>query len=123
MPREAADAVDPFGLDGRVFDMVSSTASRVDPEAPTRFRYHEASGIVWGDYVGDTVSEGRFVGTRDGSRVTVSFVHAVVGDGALVTGTASSRIEVVASGLRLVEEFEVDGKPHVSTCAEVRSAV
>ena len=41
-PRVSAGTVDPFDLDGRVFDMVSSTASRVDPEAPTRFRYHEA---------------------------------------------------------------------------------
>lgn len=112
-----------LSLNGRVFDMVSSTASRVDPEAPTRFRYHEASGVIWGDYAGDTVSEGRFVGTRDGDRVTVSFVHALAGDGALVVGEASSRIEVGASGLRLVEDFEVDGKPQVSVCAEVLLAV
>lgn len=122
MPRDPADAVDPFGLDGRVFDMVSSTASRVDPDAPTRFRYHEASGVIWGDYTGDTVSEGRFVGTRDTDRITVSFVHALVGDGALVAGGASSRIEVGPTGLRLVEDFHVDGKPQVSVCAEVLSA-
>jgi hypothetical protein len=110
---------DPFDLDGRVFDMVSSTASRVDPDAPTRFRYSEEGGVVWGDYTGDTVTVGRFVGTRDGDRLTVSFVHALVAGG-VVTGTAASRIEPAdAAGLRLVEEFEVDGRPQVSVCAEV----
>ena len=112
-------SADPFGLDGRVFDMVSSSASRVDPEAPTRFRYHEAAGVVWGDYVGDTVAQGRFVGTRDGDRLVVTFVHALVADGTRITGGAESRIEVGEAGLRLVEEFEVDGAPQVSVCAEV----
>ncbi|GAA2750280.1 hypothetical protein [Amnibacterium kyonggiense] len=112
---------DPFDLDGRVFDLVSSTASRVDPEAPTRFRYHEARGVVWGEYVGDTVAEGRFVGTRDGARLTVSFVHALVAGEAVVSGAATSRIEPGDGGLRLVEDFEVDGVPQVSVCAEVRS--
>lgn len=110
---------DPFDLDGRVFDLVSSTASRVDPEAPTRFRYHEARGVVWGEYVGDTVAEGRFVGTRDGARLTVSFVHALVAGGAPVSGDAVSRVETGEDGLRLVEDFEVDGAAHVSVCAEV----
>lgn len=119
MSRDPAGAVDPFGLDGRVFDMVSSTASRVDPQAPTRFRYHEAAGVVWGDYVGDTVSEGRFVGTRDGDRLVVMFVHALVADGNRVTGAAESRIEPGDDGLRLVEDFEIDGVPQVSVCAEV----
>ena len=108
-----------LSLDGRVFDMVSSSASRVDPAAPTRFRYHESAGVIWGDYVGDTVSEGRFVGTRDGDRITVRFVHALVSDGSRVSGAASSRIESAEAGLRLVEEFEVDGRPEVSVCAEV----
>jgi hypothetical protein len=112
--------VDPLDLDGRVFDMVSSTASRVDPEAPTRFRYSEAAGVIWGDYTGDTVTVGRFVGTRTGDRLTVAFVHALVAGGAPVPGEATSRIEQGDSGLRLVEDFEVDGVPQVSICAEVR---
>ncbi|MGT2425435.1 hypothetical protein [Amnibacterium kyonggiense] len=112
---------DPLDLDERVFDLVSSTASRVDPGAPTRFRYHEARGVVWGDYAGDTVAEGRFVGTRDGNRLTVSFVHALAADGAVVSGGATSRIEQAEDGLRLVEDFEVGGAPQVSVCAEVRS--
>ena len=46
MSAEPGCAVDPFDLDGRVFDLVSSTVGRVDPEAPTRFRYHEAQGVI-----------------------------------------------------------------------------
>lgn len=115
-------ASDRFDLDGRVFDMVSSTASRVDPDAPTRFRYSEADGVIWGEYTGDTVTLGRFIGTRVGERLTVSFVHALVAGGAPVAGEAVSRIEEGEAGLRLVEDFEVDGAPHVSICTEVRTA-
>ncbi|MCU1472360.1 hypothetical protein [Amnibacterium sp.] len=107
-------------LDGRVFDMVSSTASRVDPDAPTRFVYHEADGVLWGEYTGDTVATGRFVGTRSGSIIAVRFVHALVSGGEPVAGGASSRIEQDHDGrLRLVEDFDVDGVPHLSVCAEV----
>ena len=110
-------------LDGRVFDLVSSTASRVDPEAPTRFRYSEADGVVWGDYRGDTVREGRFVAVRRGDEVDVSFVHALV-EGEVVSGAATSRIERDPDrpdALRLVEDFEVDGVQHRSVCTEVRA--
>jgi hypothetical protein len=107
-------------LDGRVFDMVSSTASRVDPDAPTRFVYHEADGVLWGEYTGDTVTTGRFVGTRSGDLIEVRFAHALVAGGDPVTGAATSRIEQAGDGrLRLVEDFEVDGVPHLSVCAEV----
>ena len=110
-------------LDGRVFEMVSSTASRVDPDAPTRFVYHEAGGVLWGEYTGDTVTTGRFVGTRSGDRIDVRFVHALVAGGERVSGEAHSRIEQdERGGLRLVEDFEVDGVPHLSVCAEVRPA-
>jgi hypothetical protein len=109
-------------LDGRVFDMVSSTASRVDPEAPTRFRYAEADGVVWGDYRGDTVREGRFVAVRRGDEIDVSFVHALA-EGGVVSGSATSRIEADPErpgALLLVEDFAVDGVQHRSVCAEVR---
>jgi hypothetical protein len=109
-------------LDGRVFDLVSSTASRVDPEAPTRFRYSEADGVVWGDYRGDTVREGRFVAVRRGDEIDVTFVHALV-EGGVVTGSATSRIEEDPDrpgAVLLVEDFEVGGVLHRSVCAEVR---
>ena len=110
-------------LDGRVFDMASSTASRVDPDAPTRFAYHEADGVVWGEYRGDTVREGRFVGVRRLGRIDVSFVHALVA-GSVVSGAATSRIEADPDrpgAVRLVEDFEVEGTGHRSVCVEVRS--
>lgn len=110
---------DRFDLDGRRFAMASSTASRVDPDAPTRFEYHEADGVVWGEYAGDTVVLGRFAGVRDGDRLEVAFVHRTVGGGAPVRGGAVSRIEREdADRLRLVETFEVDGAPQRSVCIE-----
>ena len=106
-------------LDGRRFRMESSTASRVDPVGPTVFDYFEAAGVVWGAYRGDTVVEGRFVGTRVGTAVRVSFVHALA-VGGVVEGTAASRLETRTDGsLRLVEDFDVDGVPQRSVCVEI----
>ncbi|RCG30712.1 hypothetical protein DQ384_15090 [Sphaerisporangium album] len=101
--------------------MVSSTASVVDADAPTRFVYEEADGVVWGSYDGDTVIQGRFVGTRDDDRVELSYVHALKAGGR-AAGRSSSRIEPLPDGrLRLVEEFQFDGDdtPQVSVCEEV----
>jgi hypothetical protein len=101
--------------------MISSTASVVNAHDPTRFDYKEADGLIWGSYSGDTVSHGRFVGTRDGDRIELTYVHALkAGDRA--AGRSSSRIEPLPDGrLRLVEEFQFDGDdtPQVSVCEEV----
>ncbi|GII62715.1 hypothetical protein Skr01_28000 [Sphaerisporangium krabiense] len=108
-------------LNGRRFIMVSSTASEVNAEAPTRFTYEEADGLIWGSYDGDTVIQGRFVGTRDDDRVELSYVHALKAGGR-AGGRSSSRIETLPDGrLRLVEEFVFDGDdtPQVSVCEEV----
>jgi hypothetical protein len=106
-------------LDGRVFAMVSSTTSDVDPDAPSVFRYFEQDGVIWGDYTGDTVTIGRFVGTRNGDGIHVSFVHVLAADGRVVTGDGESTIEVTADGLlRLVEHYEMHGAPQLSVCVE-----
>lgn len=106
-------------LDGRSFVMRSSTASMVDPVAPTTFRYHEKNGLVWGEYDGDTVSIGRFVGTRVGNAIEVSFAHLAAETGLVASGTSLSVVELGADGLiRLVEAFTVDGVDHVSVCVE-----
>jgi hypothetical protein len=108
-------------LDGRRFAMVSSTASSVDPAAPTTFDYHELDGLVWGEYAGDTVRAGRFVGSRRADRVSIRFAHLLATTGALVEGAAESRIESHAEGLRLVEDFRTADGDQVSVCAEVPS--
>lgn len=102
--------------------MVSSTASTVDPDSPTEFEYWESDGVVWGSYTGDTVRVGRFVGTRDGDLVTISYAHALKAGGR-AGGRSTSRVETEADGrLRLVEEFQFEGDDtrHVSVCTEVR---
>ena len=107
-------------LDGRIFDMVSSTASVVSDLEPTRFRYSERDGVVWGEYRGDTVTEGRFCGTRQGEVLRVAFVHRSTA-GALVSGDATSTISRGEDGLLvLTEDFaSPDGSPQVSVCREV----
>jgi hypothetical protein len=107
-------------LDGRRFAMVSSTTSVVDPDAPSVFQYWERDGAIWGDYVGDTVTFGRFVGTRTGDTIWVSFVHVLVADGTVVTGDGESEIELTDDGsMRLVEHYEMHGLPQLSVCEEI----
>lgn len=108
-------------LDRRVFDMVSSTASIVDAGAPTRFVYHEEDGVLWGEYVGDTVAVGRFCGVRRNGRIDISFVHRGRDGGDATTGNASSIITRGEDGaLLLTEEFLTpDGVRHTSVCREV----
>jgi hypothetical protein len=105
-------------LDGRRFVMESSTNSRVDPHSPSTFRYHERDGVIWGDYEGDTVTFGHFVGTRVGDELTVSFAHVMASDGSVVTGTSGSRVELTAEGIRLVEAFQIGETEHTSICIE-----
>lgn len=106
-------------LDGRTFQMNSSTTSRVDPDAPSVFHYREQDGVVWGDYIGDTVTFGHFVGTRSGDTITISFVHVLVADGAVVKGSGVSDIEQDEQGLKLVEHYEMHGEAQLSVCVEV----
>lgn len=106
-------------LDGRTFQMISSTTSVVDPYAPSTFHYFEKDGAVWGDYSGDTVTFGRFVGTRTANVISIHFVHVLVADGTVVTGAGDSDIEQDENGLRLVEHYEMFGKPQLSVCAEI----
>lgn len=106
-------------LDGRTFQMISSTTSVVDPDAPSTFHYFEKDGAVWGDYFGDTVTFGRFVGTRTADTISIHFVHVLVADGTVVTGSGDSDIEADADGLRLVEHYEMHGAPQLSICTEV----
>lgn len=113
---------DPSGtdLDGRRFAMVSSTSSAVNPSSPTVFDYHELDGMIWGEYAGDTVRIGRFVGTRQETRVFLRFTHIVAATGDVVGGAAESRIESHEDGLRLVEDFRTADGDQISVCAELR---
>jgi hypothetical protein len=106
-------------LDGREFVMESSTASAVDPESPSHFQYFERDGVIWGDYDGDTVTFGRFVGTRTGDELNVSFAHVMVADGSVVTGTSASTVESSGTSIRLIENFRIGDTDHVSICTEV----
>ncbi len=106
-------------LDGRRFVMESSSNSKVDPKSPSRFLYYERDGVIWGDYDGDTVTFGRFVGTRAGNALSVSFVHVMASDGRVVSGTSGSVVEATTDGLRLVESFRIGDVEHVSICVEV----
>ncbi|WP_205857034.1 hypothetical protein [Phytoactinopolyspora endophytica] len=117
-------APDDFNLHERVFEMVSSTSSRVDPVHPTRFVYYESDGMLWGDYTGDTVELGKFCGARTHDLIELTFVHRDrAGD--VVRGGASSRIERDDDGLlRLTEDFTgADGASHVSVCRELPTVV
>lgn len=110
-------------LDGIVFEMLESTTSAVDAQEPTRFTYAEREGVLWGDYTGDTVIEGRFAGTREGDTVRLSFNHRSK-NGVLTHGNAVSVISRLADGeLRLTEFYaNASGEPALSTCRAVPAA-
>lgn len=99
--------------------MVSSTASAVDPDAPTRFVYHQQGELVWGSYTGDTVTEGRFVGQLSEATLAISFAHELVADRSVVRGNATSRVEDRDGKIALVEDFAIDGVQHESVCLQV----
>lgn len=106
-------------LDGRAFAMVSSTASAVDDAAPTVFRYHERDGMVWGEYDGDTVRLGRFVGSRRADQVSLAFVHLLGETGELISGDAHSTVRLAPDGaVELIETFG-EGGTHTSVCREL----
>lgn len=99
--------------------MESSSNSIVNPDSPSRFRYFERDGVIWGDYDGDTVTFGQCVGTRVGNELNVSFVHVMASDGQVVTGTGGSTVKLMPDGtVRLIEDFQIDGIDHVSICVE-----
>lgn len=107
-------------LDGLRFIMVSSTASQVDADGPTTFDYHQRGRLLWGEYTGDTVVEGRFVGELAGDEVRISFAHELACDGSIVRGDAVSRAEATNDGrVRLIEDFVLGGVDHVSVCVQV----
>lgn len=110
---------DVVSLDGRRFAMVSSTASRVDPDSPTEFSYHQQGKLVWGEYHGDTVTQGRFVGSFDGEVLKISFAHELVANLEVATGSAQSRVEERDGVTHLIETFYINGTEHESVCIEI----
>jgi len=123
IPADSPSAHNPgvkLNLDDLVFDMISSTASEVSSQSPTRFRYQQEGALVWGEYTGDTVTQGRMVGRTVGNTIEISFAHAMLSDGSVVMGAATSVAELRADGLiYLVEEFEKNGETHQSVCVQV----
>jgi len=75
--------------------------------------------MVWGEYFGDTVALGRFVGRRDGDAVSIRFAHRLAASEEVVLGDAHSTIRWNADGkLELYETFEKNGAAQVSICVE-----
>jgi len=108
-------------INDREFLLTSSSGSAVSATSPTRFRYHQDGQQIWGEYFGDTVMLGRFVGKRDGEAISIRFAHRPLSGADVVLGEAHSTIQWNASGeLELYETFEKDGQSHVSICTAVQ---
>lgn len=106
-------------MDGTAFVLKSSTASTVS-ENPTRFEFRENSGIIWGDYFGDTVTGGRCVGRYSDGILQEYFVHHVVASDATLLGDSTTTIKPVENGrFELIEDFVLDGVPGFSVCVQV----
>ena len=117
-PQSAAQPVSE-SINDREFLLISSSGSAVSATSPTRFRYHQDGQMIWGEYFGDTVALGRFVGRRDGDELSICFAHRPASGADVILGTAQSTIRRNANGeLELHETFEKDRKSHVSICIE-----
>ncbi|MGV8857298.1 hypothetical protein [Rhodoglobus sp.] len=122
-PQSAAAPL-PESINDREFILTSSSSSAVASESPTRFRYRQEGQMIWGEYVGDTVSVGRFVGRRDGDALTIRFAHRLSASDEVVLGSADSTIQWNSEGkLELYETFEKDGEPQVSVCVEADHSI
>ena len=116
----AANQPIPESINDLEFVLTSSSGSAVSATSPTRFRYHQEDHMVWGEYFGDTVAVGRFVGRRDGDVVSIRFAHRLAASEEVVLGMASSTIRWNENGsLELYEVFEKNGESHVSVCVAV----
>ncbi|MGV8876025.1 MAG: hypothetical protein ACOH1K_00785 [Rhodoglobus sp.] len=112
----------PESINDREFVMTASSGSSVSATTPTVFCYHQEGQLVWGEYIGDTVTFGRFVGRRDGDTLAIRFAHKPSSGAEVVLGEATSVIQWAADGtLELYETFEKDGVAHVSVCSAVDS--
>lgn len=117
-PQSAAQPV-PESINDREFLLTHSSGSQVSTTSPTRFRYHQHGQMIWGEYFGDTVAVGRFVGRRDGDVLSIRFAHRPLSGADVVLGTAQSTIQRNNDGgLELFETFEKNGEPHISICGE-----
>jgi hypothetical protein len=108
-------------LDGKTFALASSSASHVNTNGPTVFRYHESEGVIWAEYSGDTVVIGRCIGARNDDTLAISFVHRNI-NGDTVKGEARSEIRSLNDGrLHLAETFiDPNGNSATSECTEIR---
>lgn len=107
-------------LDGTSFVLETSTASTVSTTSPTRFDFSENSGIIWGDYFGDTVTGGRCVGRYRDGVLEEYFVHHVVATDATLLGDSKTTVKQREDGrLELIEDFVLDGVPGYSVCVQL----
>lgn len=107
-------------LDGTSFVLETSTASAVSTTAPTRFDFRENSGIIWGEYFGDTVTGGRCVGRYRDGVLEEYFVHHVVATDATLLGDSKTTVKQREDGrLELIEDFVLDGVPGYSVCVQL----
>lgn len=96
-------------LDGRRFAVVDNQNGDVD--AQTIFTYHQDGVAVWAAYAGGAVQRGFLVGTRQGERLDIRYVH-LDSTGATSSGHCVSRIEQLGDGrLRLHEVWEWESRP------------
>lgn len=103
-------------LDGRTF-APRSRADAGEVDAETRFRYHEADGVVWADYDGGEIVRGQLIGTREGDTLDFRYVQLNLA-GQTSSGHCVTRVSELPDGrLVLDETWEWESRPGNGTSA------
>ncbi|MEU7166113.1 hypothetical protein AB0A70_15920 [Streptomyces morookaense] len=101
----------------------AGTAAEDDPESTPVGSYHQTGDLVWAEFSGGAVRQGRLVGRCGPGGVITAAYCQVLTDGAVVSGNCMSHPEQLPDGrLRLREEWcRADGSRGTSFIEEVHA--
>ncbi|MEU7161417.1 hypothetical protein [Streptomyces chrestomyceticus] len=114
----------PSLYDGLTFrSTAAETASGAGAAQVPAGDYHQHRDLVWAEFSGGRVRQGRLVGRCDADGVITAAYCQVLADGEVVSGQCVSHPERLADGrLRLREEWSrADGSHGTSYIEEVRT--
>jgi hypothetical protein len=108
------DLSDEHSLHGRRFSAVRNTPGGQVTEE-TQFEFRQEDDLIYARYRGGAVRLGFLVGSRQGMRARIRYVH-IDREGTMRSGRSEERLEVLPGGrLRIHEQWEWTSEPGEGT--------